>query len=682
MPLKFNDFTPVLLNRHTKNHQFLSPLYLLTKRNVFNGGNRVMLKMVYASLLMFWLVFIPTLSEGQSRYRTDKRYEKALSAYRSGDFAAARFFLEKMTAESPGNLDACLLMADICREQKLYEEEMVWLKRSAEMTGAPALVYYRMGDACFRLGRYQEGLEYLDKPEAGKLPEVLRAKAAKLRSNLLFASEAVKKPVRFVPEPLDSLVNSRFDEYWPTLTIDNQMLVFTRLLPVKDHPALKQEDFYYSVSDSSGWKSALPLTGVNSPLNEGAQTISADGKLLFFTLCNHPGGYGSCDIWYSRMENGKWTPPENAGEPVNTSAWDGQPSFSAFGNILYFSSSRPGGKGNKDLWSIRLEGWDELGYPVWKDLTHLDDSINTSGDEISPFIHSNGKDLYFSSDNWPGFGGLDLFHSVRKNDGTWSHPSNLGYPVNSAGNEQGLIIDRLGTTAYFATNRNRQEDMDIFRFETDEPFRPQAVTYVKGIVTDAVNGSPVAATIKISSIQTLQSINIEINADEAGIFLVTLPPLKEVLFTANEKDYLFYSERIDISGISSQLYPIERRVSLQPALTGTQISLHNIFFQTGEFDLLPESEPELNTLLLFLVSNPGLFVEIGGHTDNVGSENFNLDLSEKRALSVTNYLTKNGISPARLSVKGYGMGQPLETNDTTEGRSKNRRTTMTILNSR
>ncbi|HPT30376.1 MAG TPA: OmpA family protein [Prolixibacteraceae bacterium] len=635
---------------------------------------------LFSAWLILSLVLIPQLSEGQSGTRRDKLYDKALRAYQSGDYAAARLALGKIESESSGNLSVCLLMADICHEQRQLEEEMIWLKRSSQISGAPALVYYRMADACYRLERYEEGLEFLNKPEAGKMPETIRVKSEKLRSNLRVAANAAKKPVRFIPEPLDSLVNSSYDDYWPSLTIDNKMLVFTRLLPVSDHPALKQEDFYYSIADSSGWQPALPVSRINSPLNEGAQTLSADGKLLFFTLCNHPGGKGSCDIWFSRLVNGEWTAPQNAGEPVNTPAWDGQPSFSAFGNILYFSSSRPGGRGNKDLWSLHLNGWDKLGNPVWSDLTHLDDSINTSGDEISPFIHSNGKDLYFSSDTWPGFGGLDLFHATKKSKDSWSKPINLGYPINSPGNEQGLIIDRTGKTAFFATNRTPTGNMDIYRFETDTTFRPAPVTFVRGMVKDANTGNPVKANIRINSLHSGQSLDSEVSADDNGIFLVTLPPVNEVLFTVNEPGYLFYSEKIDLTGTSSELSPLERTVNLIPAKNGTTVTLYNIFFPTGEYSILPESEPELNTLLDFMRHNPGLAIEIGGHTDNVGTGPFNLELSGKRANAVKEYLLNQGIVPSRISVKGYGMELPVASNESEEGRSKNRRTTIRIIN--
>jgi len=677
-PFKFNIFKPLKLNLRCEKSSYFTTFIPFVGKSRFNTTKFIRLKLVCTLLTAAFLLLTGHQATGQSSAGMAKKYNKALLAYRAGDFITARNELAKITTVFPGHLEACLLMADICHDQGLTGEELSWLEKSSGIPGAPALVRYRAADACFRLGKYGEGLNHINRLEGESLPASLRGKADKLSNHLRFAAEAIKKPVPFNPVPLDSLINTGFDEYWPSLSLDGHLLVFTRLVPVAGHAFLRQEDFYYAESDSCGWKKALPVAVINSPLNEGAQALSADGKLLFFTLCNHPAGNGSCDIWFSRFENGNWTPPGNAGDPVNTPGWEGQPSFTAFGNILYFSSSRPGGKGNKDLWSAHLKEWDASGYPVWERLTRLDDSINTSGDEISPFIHPNGKDLYFSSDSRPGFGGLDLFHAEKKPDGSWSTPSNMGYPLNSLGNEQGLIIDRTGRTAYFATNRSVEKDMDIYRFDTSDHFRPDPVTYVRGKITNAVTDAPVPAKIRVRASQTEQPIDFEVKADADGVFLITLPPQQEVLFTVNEKGFLFYSEKIDLSVSSSELAPLERKVKLWPAEPGSMISLYNIFFDTGEYAILPESEPELGTLVEFLRQNPGLSVEIGGHTDNVGSIPFNQVLSEKRARSVKDYLVENDIPSPGISVRGYGMEIPVASNETEEGRSKNRRTTMKI----
>jgi outer membrane protein OmpA-like peptidoglycan-associated protein len=629
----------------------------------------------YINILLF---FLPAVCLGQSPMKQEKIYNKALESYRDRNFSGAVIEVHKVLAMNPRHLGSCLLMADIYYDTNKPDDEIIWLKKASLIPGVPAVVYYRLADASFRRGFYGEAFESVQRLEGQTFSPGLQEKVKRLKANCEFAVEAVKRPVLFKPEKLDQHINSEYDEYWPSLTVDDNTLVFTRLIPVNEFSVLKQEDFYTSTRDSAGWKPAVPLSELNTPQNEGAQSVSADGKLLFFTLCNSPEGFGSCDIWFSKLENGKWSAPRNAGEPVNTPGWEGQPSFSSFGDFLYFSSERQGGKGKKDIWRVQLKGWDSSGMPEWGDLTNLGDSINTPGVEISPFIHPNGRDLYFSSDSWPGFGGLDLFHAKEIQTGQWTKARNLGYPVNSPGNEQGMIIDRTGMTAYYATSLNKEGNMDIYRFQTELPFRPEPVTYIRGKVTNATTGTPIPALVEITCSEKACPFHYKVRADEKGAFLITLPPDQDVSFTANEKGFLFYSEQFRFQGHSTPLEPVERQISLVPAEPGKSIDLYNIFFSTKEFTLLPESEPELQTVVVFLKQNPSLSVEIGGHTDSMGTPAFNLTLSGKRAQSVMEYLLKNGIQPGRLNSQGYGMDFPVAPNDTEEGRSKNRRTTLKI----
>jgi hypothetical protein len=304
-----------------------------------------------------------------------------------------------------------------------------------------------------------------------------------------------------------------------------------------------QEDFFISHRSDSSWLPAVPVSELNTPLNEGAQTISADGNLLFYTLCNHPEGYGSCDIYFSRWVDGSWSKPRNAGYPLNTEAWESQPSLSAFGDELFFSSNRKGGKGNRDIWSVRLHGWRPDGLPLWGTPVNLGDSINTPDNEISPFIHSNGRDLFFSSDGWPGMGGLDIFSSKKNTNGVWSRARNLGYPVNTHGNEQGLIIDRTGRTAYMASSRNPETGMDIYSFELDASIQPDPVTYVYGKVFDRNTLAPVPAAVNLTGLEGNVAVNVRLQADYDGLFTIALPTGNEYAFHVSEPGY-FVLQRI------------------------------------------------------------------------------------------------------------------------------------------
>ncbi len=629
--------------------------------------------------LFFLFLILPAAIQGQNRASADRLLSKARSAWEQRDYGKAGTLAAQILKKRPAHPEALLLMADICHEQDSVAAEVSYLRRAAAAGKEGALLDYRLGEACFRIASYRESLDYLDRFLQVTAGGNLRLKALLLRSNAAFADSAVKNPLQFEPLPLGENINSPADEYWPALTIDGNQLLFTRLMPGSGAATFRQEDFYLSRHDSTGWQPAIPLADLNTPMNEGALSVSADGKLLFYTLCNHPAGFGSCDIWFSRNIAGKWSPPVNAGEVINTAGWEGQPSFSAFGGHLFFSSTRPGGKGKKDLWVVTLKGWDPSGLPRWEVPVNLGDSVNTPGDEISPFIHPNGKDLYFASDTWPGFGGFDLFRTQWEPDHSFTSPANLGFPLNSPGNEQGLIIDRTGKTGYFSSNLVKGGNMDLFAFETDERIRPSAVTYLRGRVVNAVSRQPVSAAVTISAAGEEPFPSITLQADKGGVFLVTLPPGKELLFSVQEPGFLFYSERFQFRDASSLASPLEREIALEPAVPGKTIDLYNIFFATNEFAVLPASEPELQLLLGFLRQNPSLRVEIGGHTDNIGSDAFNLTLSEKRAASVRQYLLLQGIAAERLSSKGYGMDQPVTPNDSEEGRSRNRRTTLRIV---
>lgn len=609
--------------------------------------------------------------------RADKNLENAKNAFAQHDLAKAIEWAEKSLKADSNSLDAILLLADIYKESHQPETEILYLERALQQNGAPSLVYLRLSEALFGVAKYEESLIEIEKYLSGNPAASLIPKAERIRANAQFSAQAVKNPVQYDPQRLSGNINSEYSEYWPSLTVDGNTLIFTRLLPVSRLHSSFQEDFYMSRFENGDWMEAQPMEELNSDFNEGAQTISADGTLIFFTLCNHADGMGSCDIWFSRLIDGKWSAPRNAGAPLNTPYWEGQPSLSAFGDILYFSSNRSGGHGNKDLWSIALKGWNGAGFPMWGEAINLGDSINTPGDEISPFIHSNGNDLFFSSDYWPGLGGFDLFRSRRNLNGIWSKAENLGYPVNTSGNEQGLIIDRTGKIAFTASDRLPNSGMDIYTFEVDEALKPEPVTYIRGNVVDKNTGKPVAALVKLLGLSKDKPVETELKADNMGSFTVMLPVGGDFAFNVSEEGYLFYSENFKVEA-SEDNAPVFRTIELSPVEIGSITHLYNIFFETNAYAILPASEPELITLVKFLEQNPNLKIEIQGHTDNVGAEKYNLDLSAKRASSVADYLINKGIDKVRLTTEGYGFSVPIASNETAEGRAQNRRTTILI----
>jgi len=494
-----------------------------------------------------------------------------------------------------------------------------------------------------------------------------------------FAKTAVESPVSFHPENAGAAINSDEDEYWPSLNGEANTLVFTRLI-TKDKNGQKnnypQEDFYVSQKDSAGWQKATPLgPPVNTSENEGAQCISADGRLLFFTGCGRPDGLGSCDIYMSVRQKGKWSDPVNLGSPVNTSFWESQPSVSADGKWLYFTSNRPGGKGKMDIWRAEKLGVSPEGFPVYGKVTNME-SINTPGNELSPFIHADGKTLYFASDYWPGMGGKDLFFistdSLKK-------PQNLGYPVNTSADEEGLVVEVAGERAWYTSNSKGFGGRDIFTFLLPEAFRPRPVSWVKGRVYDRKTGHLIPSDIVLNDLVDNTLVQHMYPFENEGEFLFCLPSGHNYGLNISKEGYLFHSENFNLLEKFSRYQPLTLNIALDPIEINKTTILKNIFFETDSSNLKPESIAQLKEIVDFMTKNPGLVIEIGGHTDLQGSEAHNLILSGKRADTVVQYLIGKGVSSSRLSSKGYGYSVPVADNSTEAGRALNRRTEFKIL---
>lgn len=609
-----------------------------------------------------------------------KFYDESKKAFYSGDKTRAIQLANQAVLYDSTLCEAHLLLADLYHDADSAGKEILHLN-SALINGSKntAQIYYRLGSAHFSFGNYENALSCYERCRQAegtnhKWQPDIDDKSERCR----FAMEAQKNPASEPVFPMPGNINSLNDDYWPSITIDGEMLVFTRLIKPGSQSRFAQEDFYSSRPDSNGWAAAKPIAEINTPENEGAQSVSADGKLLFFTACNRNDGFGSCDIYFSRLKDGQWTIPANAGAPLNTMAWESQPSVSANADYLYFASNRPGGKGQKDIWRCALNGFSSSGMPIWGKPENLGSSINTAGNELSPFIHFNDSLLYFVSDKWIGMGKNDVFFSKIINDTAWSKPENLGWPVNSNYDEQGFIVDATGRTAYFASNRIKTQGYDIFTATLDVGIRPSPVTYLKGRVSDAETNLPLQAPLSLINLKKLTLVKNNILADENGEFTLCLPLGSDYAFNVSKPGYLFYSASFNLSEARGISDPFLAEIKLQPVKTGNSMVLRNLYFEFDSYEFLPESLPELEKLFAFLNENPALSVEIGGHTDNTGSSAYNQALSEKRAEAVVKYLVEKGIPASKMSFKGYGFSKPVAPNDTEEGKQQNRRTEITV----
>ncbi|MDE5418959.1 OmpA family protein [Labilibaculum sp. DW002] len=638
------------------------------------------------SFILIICLLIGLTSNGQKKYsikskKAIKNYEAAAETYRQMDNVESLKYLEQAVEKSPKFIEAWLFMADVLHETGETQKEIAAYLKAIEISpDFFSNVHFNLGNAYLKIGEYEKAQKkYKDFLAIHKISSRNKALAKSNLKNCQFALEAISNPVDFNPENLGETVNSKFDEYWPSLTADEELLVFTRLVGDEKEVTIKrQEDFYYSYKQDSLWLPSKPLsTVINTAKNEGAQSITADGKYMYFTACSRPDGYGRCDIYYSVKEGSEWSTPINLGKPINSKGWEAQPSISADGQELYFVSNRKSGKGKMDIWHSRLIEIQANGKPRWTQPENL--SINSSKNEMSPFIHAGNRYLVFSSDGLTGMGGYDLFKTELDEDQKWSEPVNMGYPINTYHDEVGLVVTARGDKAYFSSDRLEGKGKDIFSFDMPIELQPPSVSWLKGNVLDAKTRKPIYASLMLIDLQNKDTIS-QIKSDRKnGNYLVCLPAGRDYLFSAKADDYLFYSDHFEMLDQKKKTDPQILDINLSRVEKGSEIVLRNVFFELDSWEILPKSEIELEYLFDLLLKNEEWKIEIGGHTDNSGSEDHNISLSNKRAKAVCDFLISSGIDKDRLQFKGYGASQPIATNDSEKGRSVNRRTEFKIL---
>jgi outer membrane protein OmpA-like peptidoglycan-associated protein/tetratricopeptide (TPR) repeat protein len=633
---------------------------------------------------LFFLAF--TLVNAQDHPYTWTKNQKArdlfsLSThpYVNKNFDLAENYLLKSLQEDPKYVGAMMRLAMIYHQKKNYTREEELYKNVLKIRSDFPEVYYQYGTLLFVQKRYDEAGGYFDTyMRFIDIPTNKRADAGHYKNLSTFRAKAMKNPVPFKPVNLGSRINTRVSEYWPTLTADEQIMYFTRRLqtfvgPNKD--SLKNEDIFASVSLHEEWQEPFPIPGyLNSDKNEGAITISPDGKFLIFTGCHFEDTYGRCDLYYSRYQNGKWMKPRNIGSPVNTAHKETQPSLSFDGNTLYFSSDRPGTFGELDIWKSQ-----RINDSTWAEPINLGDKVNTIGNEMCPFIHLDNKTLFFSSDYHTGMGNDDLFVSKKNEEGVFTNVVNLGFPINTHKDEFSLFVTTTGTRAFFASNVEKgYGELDIYSFELHENVRPNPVKYLKGFVYDKDSKEKLKAKFQLIDVESGELILEYYSEEQTGAYLNAIPADKNYAMNVSKKDYMFYSDRLAIKGEESG--GIEQDIPMSKIKKGAKTVLNNIFFDFDSYEIQKESYPELEKVIEFLNTYPNVRIEISGHTDSKGSDTYNMKLAENRAIAVYNYLQGQGnIDPQRLSYTSYGKRSPIASNIDDEGRAINRRTEFSII---
>lgn len=611
-------------------------------------------------------------------------FESALKYYNARQDDKAKEELKKAIEKDPLFIEPHFLLAQIYTEANQKQEAIDEYVKALEINPKfDKKTFYNLANLEVALGKYAEAkkdyeayLKYQTiNPDSRDLVE-------RQLKNCDFAIEAMKNPVPFDPKNMGEGINSTFDEYFPAVTADEQTFLFTRNNRTEKMPL--QEDFLISTKLNGEWQKAILIgNGINTLGNEGAPSLSTDGQILFFVACAEMDGtygpnrkgFGSCDIFYSQKIGDAWDKPFNIGGNINSKSFESQPSFSSDGKTLYFVSNRLGGVGETDIYYSTLNADGSWGTP-----RNIGTKINTKAKEESVFIHPDGKTLYFGSDGHVGMGGLDLYVS-RKNDlGEWGEPINLGYPINTYGDENSILVGPTGDVAYFASNRaGGLGGLDMYKFDLYESARPGKITYVKGKVYDVRTKEPLGAHFELIDLATGKSV-IESDANSGnGEFLVTLPVDKNYALNVSQPGYLFYSENFALKELAGATKPFMMDVPMQPIDTGSVIELKNVFFETAKYDLKPESKSELDKLVAFLKANKTMRGELSGHTDNVGDKKMNLTLSLNRAKTVYDYLVANGIDAKRLTYKGFGDTRPKVKNDSDANRAINRRTEFKVV---
>lgn len=611
---------------------------------------------------------------------------KAVSFYRKGEDAllknryktAIQYF--KLAVRYQPDLVAAERGMGIGYEglNKWYEARQLYASIIEKAPQFSRLLYYQMGEIYFKEGNYRRAIAYfeqferlqglplvqftvngekeeaLEKEILKKLPLTFQACRMALDSSHLATQSSVVN--------LGGAINTSADEYFPFITNDQIVLLYT-----KRKNENKDEDLFIAVkNEQDQWSNGNPFDSqINTIYNEGMSTLVRDGRTLYFTACNRPEIKGPCDIWTGQIENGQVREIQAFPDHPNSDSWESQACISCDGRVLYFASNRPGGLGGTDIW-VTVKQKDGS----WSNPSNLGAPINTDKDEESPFISNDGNRLFFSSTGHMGFGGQDIFMSTFDKYRGWSQPFNLGSKINSPFEDLGFVLTADGRSGFFASDRSGGfGGMDIYQINLQSQLRGELITYVSGSIRDSLTGKPLKAGIYSETFPL-------IGVDPQGRFFLCVPANTQLPLVISHPGYhtlilerqipewnnrKFYHLKILL--VPLQLPKPEVAESTPPdtilPLSSNRFKelkryYHSLYFQFDS-DLLEFNEKEkLNEFIATIPTKSLQRVEINGYADDVGESSYNLELSEKRAKVVSLILLEKGVEINRISLKGYG----------------------------
>lgn len=492
-----------------------------------------------------------------------------------------------------------------------------------------------------------------------------------VRINLLAtASDPVLK------ENLGPGVNTKYDEVSPKISADGKTLYFGRKFSPENIGSIHdKEDVWMAKSvDGKSWSKAVNMgIPVNTPISNNLIAVSADNNTLLFHFSD---GFS----FMHRAANG-WSALENLGIKFNNESQFLEGCLSSDGKAILFTAKlKANAFYRPNLPERDIYVCEKLENGKWSNPIHTGKVINSPGEEYSPFLSADGKTLYFASNGRPGYGEVDIFMSKRLTDGwtEWSEPINLGLGINTVGFDAYYTLPASGEYGYMVSNVGTIGLADIIRFKLPESVKPDAVMLIQGRVLNSKTQKPLPATIRFEDLSTGKEVGEARVDPNTGEYRIALPAGKNYGYHAAAPGYLSVNENIELKP-TLEYSEVKKDLVLVPIEIGETIQLRNVFFVQSKAELRPESYPELDRLVKIMKDNPTIEIELSGHTDNRGSSQANLELSDKRVHAVEGYLIAKGINPKRISGRGYGGAKPIAPSDTEENRQLNRRVEFKIV---
>lgn len=631
----------------------------------------------------------PELGDGECDHPTvekaTEQLPRVLKNWKTKNYREAERFLKKALTLDPEYPDALFLLGDLSvRKSKFLQAAGLWSKLMEVCPNYKPEVGYFLGTIYLELERRQDAIDlfndFLANPERDR---GFDREVKKALEEALLLEKLMSNPVVFEPRAIKGLSTIE-DEYLATISPDQQTIFFTRRserVERRNGPDVQRrmvEEFSVTQRQENGvFEKGNPMeTPFNTSYNEGGPSITADNTELYFTVCTNENGNRNCDIYFSQLDNmGYWSTPVSIGDHINrVDSWESQPAVSANGDRLFFASNRKEGIGGIDIYMcIREEG------DRWSRPTNLGKMVNTPRDEKTPFIHSDSETLYFTSNGLPGLGKFDIFHVKSIDDSTWQEPVNIGFPINSKDDDLGLFVSLDGQKGFFASNKLRTANgWDIYEFDLPESAQPAQVALIQGTLSGE-NGELVSdARMEIKNLKTREVSKIRVDK-QTGKYAraVKIKKGEDLIVTVKKKGSAFNSKYIKTdASLKDPL--IKAPLELATLEIGKEYKLNDINFASKSYALDDIAKSVIDEFVIFLKENPGLSVDIQGHTDNVGNSSSNKLLSTQRAKVVYEYLIAQGLKASRLASHGYGETKPIGDNNTSEGKAKNRRTVFVI----